>query len=236
MPRMKLDDPDVVRREFESETLFAARRPFYSAQARDVALSAVGEVSHERVLEIGCGWGDFAERIERDLQAEVVAVDLSPRMVDLARSRGIDARVADAQALPFPAEHFDCAVALWVLFLLPNLERGLAEIARVLRRGGRLVAVTDGYDHFAELWDLVGEDGRAALSFSRENGEVQLHRHFTRVVRCDVAETIVFADHEAARRYVASTITRRHLAGRLPKFEGSLAARCSTAVFVADKA
>jgi hypothetical protein len=40
MAGMKLNDPDVVRREFESEALLAARRPFYSPQAREVALSA----------------------------------------------------------------------------------------------------------------------------------------------------------------------------------------------------
>jgi len=105
----------------------------------------------------------------------------------------------------------------------------------VLRPGGRLVAVTDGYDHLAELWDMVGQDGRVALSFSRESGEGLLRRHFKRVARRDITETMVFADHETARRYIASTITRRHLADRLPKFEGALAARCSTAVFAADK-
>jgi SAM-dependent methyltransferase len=232
---MKLDDRDVVRREFEFEALFAARRPFYSAQARDVALSAVAEVAPKRVLEIGSGWGDFAERIERELKTEVVAVDLSPRMVELTHRRGIDARVADAQDLPFQREEFDCAVALWVLFHLPDLERGLAELARVLRPGGRLVAVTDGYDHLAELWDKIGKEGRARLNFSRENGETALRRHFQRIARRDIDETITFADHETARRYVASTITRRHLADRLPPFNGALAARCSTAVFVADK-
>jgi hypothetical protein len=97
------------------------------------------------------------------------------------------------------------------------------------------VAVTDGYDHLAELWDLVGEEGRVRLSFSRENGEMLLGQHFTRVVRRDVNEAISFADYESARLYVAATITRRHLADRLLPFDGSLTARCSTAVLVADK-
>lgn len=231
---MRLDDPAVVRREFESEELFAARWPFYSSEAREAALAAVADIAPRRVLEVGCGWGDFAERITRELGAEVVAVDVSPRMVELARERGVDARVGDIQELLFQPGEFDCAVAAWMLYHVSNLGLALAELQRVLRPGGRLVAITDGYDHLAELWDMFGQEGRVALSFSRENGESLLRRHFPQVVRLDVETPVVFPDWEAARGYVASTITRRHLAERLPRFDGPLRAHCATAVFVAD--
>ena len=62
-------------------------------------------------------------------------VDVSPRMVELARARGVDARVGDVQELPFDDGSFDCAVAAWMLFHVPDLDRGLAELARVLRPG-----------------------------------------------------------------------------------------------------
>ena len=233
---MKLDDPAVVRREFASEAAFAARRPFHSTDARDLALAAVAEARPKRVLEVGCGWGDFAERIAREVGAVVVAIDLSPRMVELAQRRGVDAHVADVQRLPFMEGEFDCAVAAWMLYHVPDLDRALAELARVLVPGGRLVAITDGYDHLPELWDMFGEEGRVRLSFSRENGQELLHPHFARIVRHDVEATVVFPDSTAARAYVASTITRRHLADRLPEFEAPIAAQCSSAVFVADKA
>jgi ubiquinone/menaquinone biosynthesis C-methylase UbiE len=79
--------------------------------ADDVAFEAVAEVSPSRVLEVGCGTGEFAERVARELGAEVVAVDFSARMVELTAARGIDARVADVQALPFEDAEFDVAVA-----------------------------------------------------------------------------------------------------------------------------
>src|ERR1043166_6065639 len=113
-------------------------------------------------------------------------------MVELARGRGVRASVADAQALPFRDGTFDCVVALWMLYHLEDLDRGLREVVRVLRPGGRLVAVTDGVEHLAQLWDLIGPEGRVALPFSSENGAEVLQRHFTRVERRDVTAEVVF--------------------------------------------
>jgi SAM-dependent methyltransferase len=165
----------------------------------------------------------------------VLAVDLSPRMVELARRRDVCAQVADAQELPFADGSFDCAVALWMLYHLPDIDLGLRELVRVLRPHGRLVAVTDGYDHLAELWDLVGFGGRVSLPFGRENGAEVLRRHFASVERHDVEADVVFEDHATARRYIASTMTRRRLADRLPPFTGPLRATCATSVFVATR-
>jgi hypothetical protein len=98
-----------------------------------------------------------------------------------------------------------------------------------------LIAVTDGYDHLAELWDLVGPQGRVSLPFSRENGFEVLSVHFSVVERRDVEAKVVFEDHAAARRYIASTITRRQLADCLPPFTGPLRATCVSSVFVATR-
>jgi len=59
------------------------------ADARDITVAAVREVAPRLVLEAGCGFGELAERLTRELGVEVVAVDLSPEMVELARRRGI---------------------------------------------------------------------------------------------------------------------------------------------------
>jgi SAM-dependent methyltransferase len=184
------------------------------------------------VLEVGPGPGELAERIQRDLGAAVVALDISERMVELTRARGVEAIVGDVQELPFPDGSFDCAVAAWMLYHVPDVERGIAELARVLRPTGRLVAVTNGADHWQGLAELVGFE-RHDSCFTAENGEELLRRRFARVERRDATGWIEFPDRAAAQAFVDSTIT---LEGDLPQFEGPLRVRRSPYVFVAEKA
>jgi ubiquinone/menaquinone biosynthesis C-methylase UbiE len=187
------------------------------------------------VLEVGCGTGEFAERIRRELDTELIAVDLSPRMVELAAARGVDARVADVQALPFEDESFDCVVAGWLLYHVPELERAILECRRVLRPGGTLVAGTLGMDNYLEVWELLGDTARDKLSFCRENGLEVLSPYFANVEMRDAQAVAVFPDPEAMRTLVAVTITHAHLADRVPQFSEPFRARLSHAVFVARK-
>lgn len=235
----RLDDPDLVRREYADESRFATRAAAWETATgpdpRRLAFEAVAEVAPRRVLEVGPGRGELAERLARELGAEVVAVDQSERMVDLTRARGVDARRGDVQDLPFPDDSFDCALAAWMLYHVPDLDRGLAELARVLRPSGRLVAVTNSGDNLRELWSLLGEEARRPHPFSAENGEAALQRRFGRVERREALGTVTFPDYEAARGYVAASATRSHLTDRLPRFDGPLEARRLTVVFVADE-
>jgi 2-polyprenyl-3-methyl-5-hydroxy-6-metoxy-1,4-benzoquinol methylase len=236
---MRLNDPELVRRQYASEDGLAVRREFQQRfregpDAFDTAFEAVAELEPRRVLEVGCGMGNFAERLARQTSAEVVATDLSPRMVELARERGLDARVADVQELPFDDGEFDCAVANAMLYHVEDLDRALSELARVLEPGGKLVAVTIGEAHMAEVWRLVGYQ-KAERPFSRENGAKQLARHFRSVQAEDVDAQLVFPDAAAVHEYVDSTIFSAEVPRPLPEFEGPLRAGAYATVFVAER-
>jgi SAM-dependent methyltransferase len=236
---MKLNDPELVRRQYESEAGLAVRRDAHARfregpSAFETALDAVIEARPRRVLEVGCGMGEFAERLERESSAEVVATDLSPRMVEVAKERGVDARVADVQELPFGDGEFDCVVANAMLYHVVDLDRALGELARMLQPGGRLVALTIGADHMAELWQLVGFT-IPFRPFSRENGEEQLLRHFAQVERRDVDAVLVFPDAPAVRRYVESTLFSDAVPRPVPEFEGAFRSRTRATVFVAER-
>jgi SAM-dependent methyltransferase len=235
----RLNDPALVRRQYASEDGLAVRRDFQlrfreGPDAFDVAFAAVAEAEPRRVLEVGCGMGNFAERVARETSAEVVATDLSPRMVELARERGLDARVADVQALPFADGEFDCAVANAMLYHVEDPDRALAELARALEPAGRLVAVTIGAEHMGEVWRLVGYV-RPERPFSRENGAEQLARHFRSVERRDVDASLVFPDAAAVHRYVESTIFSDEVPRPLPDVDGPFRAGVRATVFVAER-
>ena len=233
---MSLNDPAVVREEYSTEAGLRGRASAYEhvegPDANDLALAAVVEASPARVLEAGCGWGGFSQRMIEEHGLDVRAVDLSPRMVELARERGVDARVADVQELPFADAAFDCAVANWMLYHVPDVDRGVAELARVLETGGRLVAVTNGIEHLHEVYELLGAE-RTLSPFSAENGEEILRRSFATVERRDSSGWVTFADRDAVQRYVDSARVLRRQVEVVPPFDGPLRVRRAPCVFVA---
>jgi len=234
---MRSDDPTYVREQYAVEDGLAARASIYGGggtDVRDVVLEELARVRPERLLEVGCGWGELAERIADELECRVVALDQSERMVELSRERGVDAHVADVQALPFGDDEFDAVVAAWMLYHVPDLDRALSECARVLRAGGTFIAVTNAAADFSELWDLVGRDTSSRLlTFRAENGEETLSRHFDHVSKHDVLGEVVFNDSDAVRRYVGSSSLGRQYLGGIPELTEPLVARKRVTVFVA---
>ncbi|MGN6574065.1 MAG: class I SAM-dependent methyltransferase [Nocardioides sp.] len=233
---MSMVDPARVAAQYASESRLDTRRSVWreSDDGRspvESAARAIREAQPTSVLEVGCGGGQFAARLAAENpQARVVATDLSPRMAELAASRGVEAHVADVAALPFGDGTFDVVAALWMLYHVPDLDAGLSELRRVLRPGGLLVAVTNGDEHTA---DLRREAGGAPMvtAFSSENGEPALRRHFAEVAREDIATQAVFDDHAAAASYLASF--DEGLAAALPWFEGPRTYAGAATVFTA---
>ena len=234
---MSLDDAEVVRAEYATEDGLEARRSIYvnaeGEDAREVAFRAIAAGRPRKVLEVGPGPGELSARIASELGADVVALDVSERMVELARQRGVDAHIGDVQSLPFADASFDTVVAAWMLYHVSDLERGLAEVARVLAPGGRLVAVTNSEQHLAEARAHAGVDMVGRLPFNRDNGSEILGRHFAAIERIDVDGWVTFPDSEAIRRYVRSMITEVDKADRVPDGIGPVRAGTRVTVFVA---
>ena len=236
----RLDDPALVASEYADETRLRRRAAAYTGvetgeDARVRLVEAVAAVRPRRVLEVGCGWGELAEWIARETAAEVVAVDLSPRMVELARERGVDARLADVQEMPFDEGEFDCVVAAWMLYHVPDLQRACAELVRVLRSGGRLVAATNSRLHLIEVRELVGS-GPSNLSFSRESGRELLSPHFADVQQLDIDGELEFAGRDEVAEYVGVSIVMSPFIANLPAaIPEPFVARRANSIFVATR-
>ena len=93
----------------------------------------------DRVLDVCCGTGDLALAAER-AGGRVTGLDFSERMLERARrkSASVEWVRADALALPFEAESFDVVTVGFGVRNIPELERALRELRRVLRAGGRI--------------------------------------------------------------------------------------------------
>ncbi len=182
-------------------------------------------------MEIGCGWGELAERIAAT-GVDVIAIDRSFRMAQLALELGVRTSVADAQALPFDAERFDLVMANAVMYHIPDLDRALSEAGRVLSPRGVFVATTFDSGRFSELWDLVGRTPPTLL-FNAETAASDLRRHFRDVDTEHGQQTLVFPSADEVRSYFEATITMQHISDRVPDFEGPFRATRRFAVFVA---
>jgi SAM-dependent methyltransferase len=238
---MRLDDPELVAAEYADDARLRRRAAAYTGvgtvvDARAAIIAAVAAARPSRVLEVGCGWGELARRIAGEVDTDVIATDLSPHMVELARAGGVAAEVADVQDLPFADGNFDVAVAAWMLYHVPDRDRALSELARVLRPGGRLVATTNSLLHLHELRELVGS-GRSTIAFSRESGGELLARHFTRVEREDIDGELEFADRAEVEEYVRASISMSPFVANLPAtIDEPFRARRANSIFIAEKA
>ncbi|HET7672056.1 MAG TPA: class I SAM-dependent methyltransferase [Burkholderiales bacterium] len=109
----------------------------------------------ERMLDIASGSGDLAAALARRVgpEGEVWATDINRRMLERGRDRLLDSGAlapavqCDAERLPFPPATFDCVTIGFGLRNVTRKERALAEMARVLKPGGRAVVL-----EFSKVW------------------------------------------------------------------------------------
>ena len=187
------------------------------ADPREHALLAVAEHRPRRVLDIGSGDGEFAEWCARRLTVEIVVVDQSVWLGE-----------TDAVGLPREEAGFDVVVANEVLPGVQELDMVLADLARVLRPGGRLVALTASERYLEPLlapWPFP---------FSAEEGAGALERHFARVERRDVEGDVVFPTREAVRGFLREV--DEPAAVDVDALPEPFHATVRTAVLVAEKA
>ena len=193
------------------------------AQVAAKLAKALGEEppGYARMLEIGAGTGYFSlNLLRRGIVRAATATDISPGMLDvLAASAAeldlvVETVTADAERLPFEAGSFDLVLGHAVLHHLPDLNRALAEFARVLAPGGTLVFMGEPSRHgdriaalpkrigiaAAPAWRrLVGARGRNGAAPSDPTGEERLERlvdvhTFTPGQLRDLAERAGFTD------------------------------------------
>ena len=113
------------------------------APVSDVAVAALGLRGGERVLDVACGTGNAA-LVASKAGALVTGLDASARLLDVARERvpGGEFVLGDAAELPFKDGRFDAAVSVFGTIFAHPAEQAAAEVARVVRPGGRVAITT----------------------------------------------------------------------------------------------
>ena len=167
-------DPHATRAYYDefSHRYEAERRPNrpdgYHALVDDLEVELVERYgAGGDVLECGVGTGLLLERIARFARPRA-GIDLSPGMLERARARGLDVREASVTAIPFDDASFDVTCSFKVLAHVPEIGRALAEMARVTRPGGVVIAEFYNPVSLRGLVKRLGPAGAISASRRRE--------------------------------------------------------------------
>jgi ubiquinone/menaquinone biosynthesis C-methylase UbiE len=218
-------DRQTLTAAYDTSAPLAARQAIYRYQQPliDFLGWALGQVpwrGGERVLDIGCGNGGYLRRLAGC--ATVLGCDQSRGMLaEVAAQVGSGSSrpllvVADAMALPLPAVSCDVALAMHMLYHVPDIALAIRELRRVLRPGGVLLAATNADDDKQAIDDAfaaalaqvagaaVPTGGRSGLTFTMERGAALLQRAFDQVERHDITSTLVITDAAPLLAYIDS--------------------------------
>lgn len=143
------------------------------APMRARLLRRAGVAHRGPVLDLGAGWGIVTEELARRARGPVVALDRDPGAVVELGPRGV---LGDAQRLPFEEAQFDLVFCQQVLMWLPDLDRAMAEIRRVLRPGGVLVALEPDYGGMMEHPEGIAIAAVWAAALARAGADPRVGR------------------------------------------------------------
>ncbi len=192
----------------------------------DWIYSQIDLQENEQILEIGCGtgelWRKHVQKIPKGVN--ITLSDQSEGMVqDAKKSIGKYPKIFsyetfDCQKIPKEPHIYDKVIANHLLFYLPDRQKVLQEVKRVLKRGGMFLCSTYGKQHMQEITQLVKEfDERITLSantlydvFGLENGEEQLKRVFEEVQEIDYEDELLVDQPEPLISYILSCHGNQH--------------------------
>lgn len=172
----------------------------------------------DRILELGCGMGSLwtANMYRVKDSYDITLTDFSEGMVEEAgkniHKSNFKFQRADVQDIPFEDGSFDAVIANHMLYHVPDRDRALSEIRRVLKIGGRFYASTMGITNLFELAKFVNEFDSSIgyprtediIKFNLENGTAQILKHFTDVAIKRYEDSLVVTEVKPLVDYVLS--------------------------------
>ena len=166
------------------------------------------------VLELGCGTGSMWTNNLHLLKggSQLVLTDFSEGMLQTAKKNVSAPHVrfqqVDIQDIPYPDAAFDVVIANMMLYHVPDLHKGLAEVRRVLKPGGVFYCATYGIhgimEYVTELLKDMDVSGSIGTSFTLQNGAEALGRHFPDVQRLDREDGLAITHIEDFADYIYS--------------------------------
>jgi SAM-dependent methyltransferase len=210
-------DPALVRTQYADASRLSARQAIWGQAPSlvDTVLDLAPPQPADTVADIGCGNGHYLSALrDRGHVGRRLALDLSAAMATGCRQYADPVR-ADVQALPLRTGVVDVAVCMHMLYHVPDLDRAVAELRRVVRPGGVAVVTTNGPGHTVEMLSLfataaqqvTGRPGREVWNLERFQPVVARHHLagvFDEVTLRDLGRPVPVDEPAIVNRAIAS--------------------------------
>jgi len=218
-----MNETEAVKRQYADDANLALRSRFhkqYSTNKQGLIPWMREQYrfqTQESVLELGCGNGAQWEGVSLPSGCTLVLSDFSPGMLQTAQQRLpediAEFRVIDIQNISFTDGAFDAVIANFMLYHVPDMDKALAEVQRVLKPGGRFFAATNGSGGLhAFIRGALRHCGMEPAAFAQshsfrlQNGGDILCRYFSRVERADYIDSLAVTNTQDLIGWVKSTI------------------------------
>lgn len=167
------------------------------------------------VLELGCGTGDMWKKNIDFINkcSQLIMTDLSKGMLEAAKANvgehsNVSYQVVDIQSIPFIDNKFDVVIANMMLYHVPDLNKGLSEVRRVLKHGGKFYCATYGehgiIEYLSNLLSDYGVEDNINKNFTLQNGQDLLEKKFENVQRLEYFDALEVTNIDDIVEYIYS--------------------------------
>lgn len=167
------------------------------------------------VLEIGCGTGDMWRNRGSLICdcSKLILSDFSEEMLASAKDNvgiydNLEYRIIDIQKIPYEDETFDTVIANMMLYHVPDIDKCLAEVKRVLKIGGHFYCTTYGehgiIEYLSKIFSSFGFENNVNKNFTLQNGNKILSKVFSKIEKSEYTDSLAVTDIDDMVEYIYS--------------------------------
>ena len=218
-------DPKLIEKQYKNPSNLNTRRNFQERFSTNKygwwkwVFDHINFPPNCKILELGSGmgllWLENEKRIPKSW--DITLTDFSLPMLDKTKrdlnkiKHNFNFKIVNIQNIPYPDDEFDAVIANHMLYLVPDIEKALAEATRVIKPGGIMIASTNGSGYMQELEDLLEKSnlpvwrGYNKYTFSLNNGRAFLAKHFSKVEVFRYEDALLVTEAEPLVAHILST-------------------------------
>ncbi len=217
----KMNDLSVVKRQYATANNLNTRiliHDKYSTNKMGFGNWIISNYKIDKgmkVLELGCGTGDMWKNRESLISrcSKLILSDFSEGMIAAAKETvgnydNIEYKVLDIQNIPYEDGIFDIVIANMMLYHVPDIDKGLAEVRRVLKKDGSFYCATYGEhgitEYLSKILDAYGVEDNLNKNFTLQNGYNILKKLFLKVEKLEYNDSLAVTNVDDMVDYIYS--------------------------------